>query len=192
MENSFNMIKQHIESCRFCQDTFGFEPSPLFWGNENSKIVQISQAPSKSVHESGKPFMDMSGKVLKSLWYQISDEDFYNKDNFYICSMAHCYPGKDKNGKDRQPPIYCFKKWVKEEINYVNNKIYILLGAKAAKAFFPNQNFESLVFKDHYLNGKLTFVLPHPSPLNRRWLKKHPLFLKSRMKDIRNYIHQLI
>lgn len=26
----------------------------------------------------------------------IEDEVFYNLDNFYIASLAHCYPGKDK------------------------------------------------------------------------------------------------
>ena len=80
---------------------FGFEPHPIFWGKQNSKIVQISQAPSSNVYKSLKPFTDMSGRTLKYDWYQISDDEFYNIDNFYIGALAHCYPGKDKNGNEK-------------------------------------------------------------------------------------------
>ena len=84
-----------------CKETFDFNPHPVLIGNEKSKIVQISQAPSKTVHETLKPFTDQSGKKLKYEWYQITDEIFYNPDNFYITALAHCYPGKDKNGNDK-------------------------------------------------------------------------------------------
>lgn len=57
----FDKLKKEIENCRYCEDKFGFEPHPIFWGNKNSKIVQISQAPSNNVHNSGKPFTDMNG-----------------------------------------------------------------------------------------------------------------------------------
>ena len=113
MDASFTELKRKIESCRFCEQKFGFVPHPVFWGNENAKIVQISQAPSSAVHDSMKTFTDMSGKTLKYEWYNISDEIFYNKDNFYIGAMAHCYPGKNKNGNDKVPPKCCFTKfWV--------------------------------------------------------------------------------
>lgn len=41
---------------------------------------------------------------LKFSSYQITDEEFYNTNNFFIGALAHCYPGKDKNGNDKQPP----------------------------------------------------------------------------------------
>lgn len=121
----FNELKKEIENCKYCEEKFGFEPHPIFWGEQNSKIVQISQAPSNNVHNSGKPFTDMSGKTLKYEWYQISDEDFYNTNNFFIGALAHCYPGKDKNGNDRQPPKCCFNKWIEKELKLLNNEIYI-------------------------------------------------------------------
>lgn len=185
-------IKQQIKNCRDCESIFGFEPHPVFWGHEDSKIVQISQAPSLKVHQSGKPFTDMSGKTLKQEWYQISDEDFYNQDNFYIGAMAHCYPGKDKNGNDRKPPKRCFQKWVQQEVKLIHNEIYIIIGASAAKVFFPESSFEQLVFENQVWNNKLTFVLPHPSPLNRRWLKNHPEFTEKRLPEIRETLHQII
>lgn len=188
MIQNFNTIVEQIKNCDLCEKQFGFKPHPIFLGNENSKIVQISQAPSATVHETLKPFTDMSGKKLKYDWYQITDDVFYNPDNFYIAALAHCYPGKDARGNDRMPPRICYEKWIKQELKYIDNKIYILIGAKSAKTFFPNENFNDLIFRENYLNEKLAIVLPHPSPLNIKWFKDHPDFLNSRIKEVRKII----
>lgn len=185
-------LRKEIEKCEFCKEKFGFKPHPIFWGNQNSKIVQISQAPSQDVHKNGKPFTDRSGKTLKQEWYQITEEQFYHKDNFFIAALAHCYPGKDGKGNDRQPPKCCWEKWVEKEITFVENELYVIIGAKAAKLFFPNEKYEELIFKDSIWNGKKAYVLPHPSPLNRRWLKNHPEFIENRMVEIREKIKEVI
>ena len=192
MNKEFDKLINDIKKCKICQNRFGFEPHPVILGNINSKIVQISQAPSTTVHNTLKPFTDMSGKRLKYDWYQIDDNTFYNPDNFYIAALSHCYPGKDNNGNDRMPPKICYEKWVKKELGHINNKLYILIGAKAAKVFFPKDNFNELVFRNNYINGKLTLVLPHPSPLNIRWFKKHPKFMYSRIIEIREIIFNII
>lgn len=138
----FEKLKNEIEKCDYCKEKFGFEPHPIFWGKQNSKIVQISQAPSNNVHNSMKPFTDMSGKTLRNEWYQITDEEFYNTNNFFIGALAHCYPGKDKNGNDKQPPKCCWTRWIEKELQILDNEIYVIIGAKASKMFFPNDNFE--------------------------------------------------
>ncbi len=188
----FEEIKIKVQKCDCCKEKFGFEPHPVIWGNSHSKIIQISQAPSNNVYSSMKPFTDMSGKTLKYEWYQISDEKFYNTDNFFIGALAHCYPGKDKSGNDKLPPKVCFDKWIKKELELINNEIYIIIGARAAKQFFPNDNYNDLIFKNNYYNNKLAIVIPHPSPLNRRWLKDHPEFLKRRIFEIRDIINKII
>ena len=188
MNDELNKILENLKKCEICKEEFGFQPHPVFWGNANSKIVQISQAPSATVHETLKLFTDKTGKKLKYEWYMIDDEVFCNPDNFYIASLAHCYPGKDKNGNDRTPPKVCYEKWVKKELEYINNKLYIIIGAKADKVFFPNEDFNDLIFKNNYINNKLTLVLPHPSPLNIKWFKGHPEFMDKRIVEIRKII----
>jgi len=192
MSDNFLDFVNNLKKCDVCKEKFGFKPNPVFWGNENSKIMQISQAPSTSVNNSLKPFTDQSGNRLKYKWYEITDDIFYNPDNFYIVSLAHCYPGKDKNGNDNLPPKICYEKWVKKEIEYVNNKIYIIIGAKAAKVIFPKEKFNDLIFKNNYLNNKLTIVLPHPSPLNFRWIKEHPEFTEKRLPEVREIIKNIL
>lgn len=191
-EIMFNKLKQEILNCRRCREKFGFEPHPVVMGNANSRIIHISQAPSQNVYNTLKPWNDASGNRLRNEWYHISDEVFYNPDNFYFTSIAHCYPGKSSNGGDRLPPKICAKTWLVREIEAVNNKMFILVGSKAADFFFPNKDFTSLVFKNHVINGKSAYVLPHPSPLNIKWFKDNLDFLNVRVKEIETKVHEVL
>ena len=90
------------------------------------------------------------------------------------------------------PPKVCYETWIKKELEYINNKLYIIIGAKSAKVFFPKEDFNSLIFKNNKLNGKLAIVLPHPSPLNIKWFKDHPKFMKKRILEIREIVNKVL
>lgn len=185
-------LQNQILQCRLCQQDFGFEPHPVIQGNSGAKIMQISQAPSKHVHETGRPFDDASGRKLRKEWYGISEEDFYNPNSFYIVSMAHCYPGKSPSGGDRRPPKICSRQWLLKEMALVENEIYIMIGSYAAEFFFPGQKITALAFENKQINGKPAYILPHPSPLNMKWLKDYPEFTKTRVLEIRKAVHQVL
>jgi len=189
----FNDLKSEILNCRACKEKFGFEPNPIFCGNENAKIFHVSQAPSKSVHDTSKPFNDLSGKKLREEWYQVPDDVFYNPNMFYITAVAHCFPGKGKNGGDIKPPKECAKRWLlAHEIFTVKNDIYLIIGREAAMTFFNNDSYSQLIFEDQKIQGKPAFVLPHPSPLNIKWFKDNPTFLTERMPYIKDIIHKTL
>lgn len=191
MNKHFTVLKNDILNCRDCQEVFGFKPNPIFWGNENAKIVHVSQAPSKNVHNTSKRFNDLSGKKLMS-WYQINEETFFNPDLFYITAISHCFPGKAANGGDIRPPRDCAKKWLLNEIAVVNNELYLIVGREATNFLFPHKEFKELVFENQTLNNKPAFILPHPSPLNIKWFKNNPQFLEKRLPEIRKIINNLI
>ncbi len=192
MSDTLKNIHQQIQSCRYCQSDFGFEPHPIVFGNSKAKIMQISQAPSQTVHNTGKPFNDASGRRLRREWYKISDEIFYNPYNFYIVSISHCFPGKNPKGGDNRPPKYCADKWLSQELALVQNEIYILIGSAAASYFFPKHQLTDLVFQNLTFNGKRTFVLPHPSPLNMKWFRDYPEFLEKRIHEISKAVHEIL
>ncbi|MCS7464945.1 uracil-DNA glycosylase family protein [Paenibacillus doosanensis] len=189
---SFTELKGNILACDDCTEKFGFTPVPIVHGNERSKIIQISQAPSNNVHLTKKPFNDPSGAKLKYKWYQITDDVFYNEDHFYITALSHCFPGKNAKGGDNPPPLACARKWLRKELEAVNNELFVIIGSKAAKFLFPNESFDGLVFKNNTLNDKPAIVLPHPSPLNRKWFKDHPLFEEKRLPEIREIVRKVL
>lgn len=187
----FLELQNSILRCRYCK-RFDIDPNPIIFGREDAKIVHISQAPSQNVHNTSKPFNDSSGKRLREQWYQIPDEVFYNPSNFYITAIAHCFPGKAKNGGDKKAPLHCARKWLWKELDLVKNELYIVLGKQAAEFFFPDSDYNELIFSDNKLNEKLAFVLPHPSAVNNKWFKDHPEFEISRISQIRERIHDVL
>ena len=54
MEKELDKFIKQLKMCDICKDKFGFDPRPIFCGNSQSKIVQISQAPSSTVHKTLK------------------------------------------------------------------------------------------------------------------------------------------
>ena len=38
-EIKFEQLKENIKKCNYCKEKLGFEPHPIFWGKQNSKIV---------------------------------------------------------------------------------------------------------------------------------------------------------
>ncbi len=183
---------KNLRACQECASLFDHVPRPVFLGFLDAPIMQISQAPSKTVHETGYPFNDASGRKLRHEWYEISDETFYNPENFYITSVGKCFPGKDARGGDNKPPKICAKLWLEGELRYVKNVLYLIVGKAAAEYFFPKRSFYELVMEDQTIRGKTAFVLPHPSPLNVKWFKDHPKFFTERLPKIRQQLHAVL
>jgi uracil-DNA glycosylase family 4 len=189
---NFENFKKRLRSCRYCAD-LDFEPKP-FVGKEKSeksaKIVQISQQPSKSASESSIPFSDASGKKLVDEWYKIPRKLFDNPKLFYITGVAHCFsPDRKVAARLRRE---CSKKWLEQELSFLEPMLYIIIGRHSANFFFPRRNFTRLVFENLVLNNKQAFVLPHPSPANKKWFKDNPTFESTRLLSIRNAVHNAI
>lgn len=186
------LLQSQIAACRKCHSLFGHEPKPRVWGNLQAPVVLIGQAPSKKVHETGIPFNDQSGKRLRR-WLGLSEEQFWNKDFLYITSMAQCFPGKAaKGGGDNKPPAICAQTWLAPLMEQLRPEIYLIVGSYAARHFFPGRPLPELVFSALEINNKAAYVLPHPSPLNRKWFKDYPEFEKTRALEIRQHLQQFI
>lgn len=162
------------------------------WGEHTARIVQIGQAPSIAGAKIGKPWADKSGQKLRDKWYLLTEDQFYNKNNFYFTAMGMYFPGKDKNGGDLRPSLELAKKWLPIELAILKPQLIILIGKMAADFFFPGKNFKELILNDQEINGVKTIVLPHPSPLNIKWFKDNPEFEQSRLGEIRSILTDLI
>jgi len=93
---------------------------------------------------------------------------------------------------DKKPSYKMAEKWLRRELLYLNPELYLIVGGVSANFFFPNRKLTNLVFADIKVNGKPAFVLPHPSPINIKWLKDNPDFEKRQIKFIRNKIYGVL
>ena len=171
---------------------FGEDNVAPFWGEQDAKIVHISQAPSPSAIKNKRPFSDKSGERLRNDWYDISEKIFYDPNEFYITAIGMYFPGKNERGGDLKPSTELADKWLRKELTYLSPELYLLVGALAANFFFPHEKLVNLVMNDQELNGALALVLPHPSPLNVKWFIDNPEFERRRVGEIRRYVHEVL
>src|SRR5947208_1588118 len=68
------------------------------------------QAPGRRVHESGLPFDDRSGDVLRG-WMGVDRQTFYGHPALGVAAMAFCFPGTNPKGGDYPPPPLCAELW---------------------------------------------------------------------------------
>ncbi len=191
-ELNFEALQDQIRQCRICRETFGFEPHPIVYGHQDAKILILGQAPGLLASQANKPFADPSGKRLRQ-WLQVSEEEFYNPDLFYFGMSAHCFPGKQNGRHDAKPPRICFEQWGRKELEGLNSiQLILILGMEGASRLLGKGKLETLAFQDLEYQGIPCFVLPHPSPLNALWIKKHPAFLEERLPEIQKRVRSVI
>lgn len=184
---AFRRLMEALHACDACADRFGFAPRPVVRGHRRARVMQIGQAPSRSVHRSGKPFDDASGRRLRG-WYGVTEKTFYDPDCFYLTSMGHCYPGR-AHGGDAVPPSFCADRWLAQELALVECRLYVVIGRLAAARFFPGEEYSALTMRtDLLMRGRPLLVLPHPSPRNVRWFLDHPAFEAERVPIVRRMV----
>jgi len=190
-------LLKRIISCDICQKHLPLGPRPVVSLHSKSRILIIGQAPGTKVHASGIPWDDQSGKRLRA-WLEVDDQQFYDPQLFGIMPMGFCYPGKGKSG-DLPPRKECALEWHEKLLDQMKSVELVLLIGKYAQAYYlkdrAKHNLTETVRAFHeYL--PYYFPLPHPSPRNGIWLKKHSWFeedvlpvLKLRVKELIPKLH---
>lgn len=189
MKNLLSEIKQ----CTVCVPHLDLGANPVVYGGPNSKIVIIGQAPGTKVHQSGIPWDDASGKQLRS-WLNVSNEEFYNINNFAIVPMGFCYPGKGASG-DKPPRKECAPLWHQQLLDKMPNvKMIILIGMYAQNYYLKDKAKRTLTETVDNYPAYLPkyFVMPHPSPRNRFWLTKNPWFEKNVIPVLQQKVNEII
>lgn len=192
-------LAAEIRNCKICEKYLPYPPKPILQISKKAKITIAGQAPGIKTHFKGIPFDDLSGERLRA-WLGVNRECFYNPDNFNIIPMGFCYPGSYiRNGKmsgDKPPRPECRATWHPQIYpNLSNVELTIILGQYAIDYLIrsdPKIGVTQAVANWQQYWPKM-IVLPHPSPRNNPWFKRHPEFekmqlplLKQRVKSILN------
>jgi len=187
-----NLLNE-INQCTICKAHLPLGPRPVVTAHINSKIIIIGQAPGTKVHESGIPWDDQSGKKLRQ-WLNVTDEQFYNTENFAIIPIGFCYPGKGKTG-DLPPRPECAPEWHKQLLDKMPNiELIILIGAYAQKYYLKDKAKRTLTETVGEYKNYLPkyFPIPHPSPTNRFWRAKNPWFEELVVSELREVVMKIL
>jgi uracil-DNA glycosylase family 4 len=169
-------ILQDARSCQVCSPHLRLGPRPLLAASSESQILLVGQAPGRVAHASGVPWSDRSGDRLRD-WLGVSRGDFYDPRCFAIIPMGFCYPGKGERG-DLAPRAECAPLWHQKLFQSIRSvKLTIYLGRYAFEHYLGD-SYDSLTLaaKDFKKLLPTHMVIPHPSPRNAIWVKKHAWF----------------
>lgn len=167
-----------IAACRACAGALPHEPRPVVRVFPETRLLICGQAPGRRVHESGAPFTDPSGDLLRQ-WLGVSYDRFYADRRIGVAAMAFCFPGTNPRGGDFPPPPRCAGLWRKRLLaELAQVELTLLVGwhaqqwalGGAAKANMTETVRAWRDYPPHLL------PLPHPSWRNTAWLKRNPWF----------------
>ncbi|MCO6175734.1 uracil-DNA glycosylase family protein [Flavobacterium sp. NRK F10] len=185
-------LLNEIKSCTICKDNLPLGPNPVVTVHSNAKIVIVGQAPGIKVHQTSIPWNDASGKELRR-WLQIDESLFYDEKQIAIIPMGFCYPGKGKSG-DLPPRPECALHWHKPLFDLLSNVELILLIGQYAQNYYLKDSKKTLTenVKNYQNFLPRYFVLPHPSPRNRIWMKKNFWFEEEVIPVLREKISTIL
>jgi uracil-DNA glycosylase len=166
-----------IRACQVCREHLPLGPRPVLQFATDSRILIVGQAPGLKVHLSGVPWADASGERLRG-WLGVDASTFYDPAKFAIVPMGFCYPGRGKSG-DNPPRPECASLWLDKILGELNDVRLTLLIGSYAQACFLGRAREQTLTETVVAWRKYAprFIpLPHPSPRNQAWFKKHAWF----------------
>jgi uracil-DNA glycosylase len=175
MRISLRSVTAEARACRLCSRHL--EPRPVFRVGAAARLLIVGQAPGRRVHQTGIPWNDPSGDVLRG-WLALDRASFYDTRQIAIVPVGLCYPGT-VDGADLPPMPQCAPLWQpKFRAALPKIALTLLVGSYAQKYYLGARRKSSLgetvrAFREYLPEF---FPLPHPSWRNTGWLKANPWF----------------
>ncbi|MEO8275055.1 MAG: uracil-DNA glycosylase family protein [Thermoanaerobaculia bacterium] len=169
-------LLHEVRTCRACAGSLPLGPRPIVQGESSARILLASQAPGARAHASGIPFDDASGERLRR-WLGLDRERFYDASRIAILPMGFCFPGTARAG-DLPPRPECAKLWRERLLAALPRiELTVVIGRYAQNYHLPAAG-ETLteVVRNWRSFAPAIVPLPHPSPRNQAWFKRHPWF----------------
>jgi uracil-DNA glycosylase len=190
---TFAELLARVRACTLCAAHLPHPPRPILRASPTARLLIVGQAPGRRVHETGIPWNDPSGDLLRH-WLGMSRDSFYDESRIAIVPTGLCYPGTVK-GSDLPPRPECAPLWhppLRAAMPRIG--LTLLIGAYAQAYYLGRRRGRTLAdtvqawrdFAPDYL------PLPHPSPRNRGWLKRHPWFEAEVLPALREQVGTLL
>jgi uracil-DNA glycosylase len=190
---TFDELLARVRACTVCAAYLPNPPRPILIASPGARLLIVGQAPGRRVHETGIPWNDPSGDLLRE-WLGMSREVFYGDARIAIVPTGLCYPGT-VNGSDLPPRPECAPLWHPPlRAAMPGIRLTLLVGAYAQAYYLGERRGRTLTdtvaawrdFAPDYL------PMPHPSPRNRGWLKLNPWFEAEVLPVLRERVGSLL
>lgn len=159
---SLNELEIKINRCAKCE--LGKTRTKFVFGsgNPNAEIMFIGEAPGADEDLQGIPFVGRAGQLLTKLLKEVGIE----RKDVYICNILKCRP--PNNRKPLPSEIEMCKPYLLKQIEIVNPKVIVALGATAIEGLFNiKKKMSELRGSIIYLDRIPVIVTYHPAAILR-------------------------
>lgn len=190
MAGRFEALLAQVRRCDLCSVHLPLGPRPVVRMKPSARLLIIGQAPGTKVHESGLPWNDRSGDVLRD-WLAMDRDSFYDMDTIAIMPMGFCYPGRDPKGGDNPPRPECAPRWHARLRGHLPDiRLTLLVGQYAQAHYLDGRRGKTMTDTVRNFRAYLPhfFPLPHPSWRNIGWRKRQPWFDEEVVPALRRHV----
>ena len=130
---SLDALEEQVAECVAC-DLHQFRKNTVFGiGDPQARLMIVGEAPGITEDLKAEPFAGPSGQLLNQILFALG----LSRDDVYIANIVKCPPPEDRK-PNRSEIESCFS-YLQAQINLVNPKLILCLGAASAKALL-NRN----------------------------------------------------
>ncbi|MFN4312229.1 MAG: uracil-DNA glycosylase family protein [Ferrovibrio sp.] len=187
----FDALLEEMRACRHCESHLPLGPRPVVRMKPGARLLIVGQAPGTKVHESGLPWNDRSGDVLRG-WLAMDRDAFYDASRIAIMPMGFCYPGRDAKGGDNPPRPECAPLWHPRLRPMLPDiSLTLLVGQYAQAHYLDGLRRKTMTETVRYFRDYLPagfFPLPHPSWRNMAWQKRNPWYATDVLPELRRAV----
>lgn len=132
LAHNLQELKKIVENFDGCALKLTAKSTVFGAGNEKASLMIIGEAPGADEDRIGLPFVGRSGRLLDKMLQSI----FLKRDDVYITNVLPWRPPGNRTPTDSEVAI-CLP-FLKKQIELIEPKIILLLGASAANALLDN------------------------------------------------------
>ena len=191
MRETTHQVLAQIRACRVCEAYLPQPPRPVLQAGAGARLLIVGQAPGRRAHDSGIPFNDPSGDVLRS-WLGVTREVFYDPERIALMPTGFCYPGTVA-GADLPPRPECAPLWHARLLATLPEiRLTLLVGGWAHRYHLGTRASVAATVAAWRKHLPGVFPLPHPSWRNRAWAARHPWFEAEVLPALRARVKRML
>ena len=181
LEMSLEALKSEILNCQRCGLVKTRNHVIFGEGNSQAPIFIIGEAPGRDEDLKGRPFVGRSGQLLDKILHVCG---FNRYQHVFISNIVKCRPPGNRTPSPEE--ILVCKPYLLQQINLIDPKILILLGATALKSM-TGEDQKITKVRGTWINCENRLAMPvyHPSALLR-----NPALKRDTWEDFKKIVHK--
>jgi uracil-DNA glycosylase family 4 len=162
-EHDFYRLKDKVLACTQCPLCHTRTNVIFGEGNPEAPVMIIGEAPGRDEDLQGRPFVGVSGQLLDKI---LAACGFAREKHLFISNIIKCRPPDNRVPTPAEAEV-CMP-WLMNQIEILDPKIIILLGATALK-YMAGPEYRITRDRGRWitLNGRTAIPVYHPAALLR-------------------------